>query len=64
MKTEVRYCQGCEEIIRRGKCGCSRRGFSTDLQPLNFQGGRIIRRAIIITALAGIGWLVFTAITG
>lgn len=64
MKTAVRYCLVCEEKISRGKCGCDSDGFSTNLKPLTFQGGRILRHAVITTALAGIGWLLFNVFVG
>lgn len=64
MKTAVRYCVGCEKIVRGVKCGCGRDGFSTNLKPLTFDGYRIIRRALTIAALAGIGWLLFNVFVG
>ncbi len=59
MKTAVRYCLVCEGIVRGGKCGCDSAGFSANLQPLTFQSGRIVRRAVITAALAGLVWLFF-----
>ncbi len=57
MKTAVRYCLVCEEKIRRGRCRCDSGGVSVHHEPLNFQRGRIVRSALAIVALAGLGWL-------
>lgn len=64
MKTAVRYCGGCEKIVVGVKCGCGRDDFSMSLKPLTFDRGRIIWRAVVTAALAGIGWLLFNALVG
>lgn len=64
MKTAVRYCLGCEKIVRGAKCRCGRDGVSTRNEPLTFDGGRIVRGAVITAALAGISWLLFNALIG